>query len=153
MLVLILLNLRLGAVQAGLSVKDPNVMHSTLYALALCSNIHSLTWIDDCTSPNNILGVLLSVVRHLPLQELTIRTHNHIDEASWTQLSLFTSLRKLSLWSMSGPSRILEGFCNLGKALTQLELGLTCFSLDTCLHCTCFNFYSQVRDVTQPWQS
>ncbi|KAF5355548.1 hypothetical protein D9758_006306 [Tetrapyrgos nigripes] len=36
---------------------------------------------------------------------------------------------------MSGPTKILEGwFCNLGQALTELELGLTYFNLDTCLH-------------------
>jgi len=125
-----------GAIQHGLLARYPSIVQDTLSALTLCSNIQCLTWIDDCTTPNGILLALLSVIRNLPLQDLTIRTHDHIDENTWAQLSLLTGLRKLSLWSMSGPPKVLNSWsCNLGKTLVQLELGLTCFSPETCVHC------------------
>ncbi|KAK7472355.1 hypothetical protein VKT23_000472 [Stygiomarasmius scandens] len=124
-----------SAIQHGLLARYPSIVQDTLSALTLCSNIQCLTWIDDCTTPNGILLALLSVIRNLPLQDLTIRTHDHIDENTWAQLSLLTGLRKLSLWSMSGPPKVLNSWSyNLGKTLVQLELGLTCFSAETCVH-------------------
>ncbi|THV06160.1 hypothetical protein K435DRAFT_743911 [Dendrothele bispora CBS 962.96] len=123
-----------SAIQNGLLSRYPFIVQNTLSALALCSNIQSLTWIDNWTTPNDMLSALLSVVRNLPLQELTIRTHNYIGEGTWTELSKNTGLRKLSLWSMSGPKVLHNWSNNLCKTLVQLELGLTCFSLETCLH-------------------
>ena len=105
----------------------------TLAALSHCTNLESLTWIDDSSTPTSILLEFLTVTRRLPLRELTIRTHSDLGEPVWAQLVTLTGLRKVSIWCMEGPPRVLQGWSTaLGETLTHLELGVSLFSY----HCT-----------------
>lgn len=93
-------------------------------ALALCKNLESLTWIDDNSAQDPILLSFLTVVRLRPLREITIRTHSDLGEQVWAQLITLTGLRKISIWCMEGPPRVLQGWSeSLGDTLTHLELG------------------------------
>lgn len=96
-----------------------------------------MTWIDDSSSSDATLLAFLEVIRGLPLRELTIRTHSDLGEAVWSQLITLTGLRKISLWCMEGPPRVLQGWSEpLGTTLTHLELGVSAFSYP-CAECTC----------------
>ena len=96
-----------------------------------------MTWIDDSISTDGTLLAFLDVMRTLPLRELTIRTHSDLGQNVWSQLIKFTGLRKISLWCMEGPPRVLQGWSDLlGTTLTHLELGVSIF-LYPCSECTC----------------
>ncbi|KIM36753.1 hypothetical protein M413DRAFT_448889 [Hebeloma cylindrosporum] len=115
-----------GAIHRNLLVRYPNITEDTLAALALCTNLRSMTWIDDTSSSSTgaILLAFLDVIRKLPLRELTIRTHSDLGETVWSQLVTLTGLRKVSIWCMEGPPRVLQGWSEpLGSTLTHLELG------------------------------
>ncbi|KAF9268499.1 hypothetical protein L218DRAFT_891696 [Marasmius fiardii PR-910] len=113
-----------GSVHRGLMLRHPNITQDTLAALSLCTNLYSMTWIDDFSTTGQILLVFLAVLRKLPLRALTIRTHSDIGEKVWQELIKFTGLRKVSIWCMEGPPRVLQGWSTtLGKTLTHLELG------------------------------
>ncbi|CAA7260412.1 unnamed protein product [Cyclocybe aegerita] len=102
----------------------PTITQDTLAALALCTNLRSITWIDDCSTTDTTLLAFLDVARTLPLRELTIRTHSDLGETVWSQLISLTGLRKVSIWCMEGPPRVLQGWSGpLGSTLTHLELG------------------------------
>lgn len=119
-------------------VRYPNITKDTLAALSLCTNLHSLTWIDDTSSTNaSLLLSFLDVIRSLPVRELTIRTHSDLGEEVWAQLITLTGLRKVSIWCMEGPPRVLQGWSEpLGSTLTHLELGVSAF-LYPCSERTC----------------
>jgi hypothetical protein len=98
-----------------------------------------MTWIDDISSSSTgaILLAFLEVIRKLPLRELTIRTHSDLGETVWSQLVTLTGLRKVSIWCMEGPPRVLQGWSGpLGSTLTHLELGVSAF-LYPCSERTC----------------
>ncbi|PFH46863.1 hypothetical protein AMATHDRAFT_68897 [Amanita thiersii Skay4041] len=142
-----------GAVHLTLRHDHPTITQDTLRALSLCTNLRSLTWIDDTSlslsstssplslslhpslsaatpypprgSPNHTLLSLLSVIRHInaPLSELTIRSHSDLGQAVWTELATWTGLEKISVWCMEGPPRVLQGWAGP-------ELGKTLRSLE-----------------------
>lgn len=79
----------------------------------------------------------LAVVRPHPLREITIRTHSDLGETVWSELITLTGLRKISIWCMEGPPRVLQGWSeSLGDSLTHLELGVSLFSYP-CSERTC----------------
>lgn len=95
-----------------------------------------MTWIDDSATSAETLLPFLDVMRTLPLRELTIRTHSDLGKIVWTQLIKLTGLRKISIWCMEGPPRVLQGWSDcLGPTLTHLELGVSTF-LYPCSECT-----------------
>ncbi|KAF8957315.1 hypothetical protein BDZ97DRAFT_1846863 [Flammula alnicola] len=113
-----------GAIHRGMLVRYPNITKDTLAALALCTNLRSITWIDDSSTSHTTLLLFIGVVRALPVRELTIRTHSDLGEIVWSQLITLTGLRKVSIWCMEGPPRVLQGWSGpLGSTLTHLELG------------------------------
>ncbi|KDR75496.1 hypothetical protein GALMADRAFT_68293 [Galerina marginata CBS 339.88] len=113
-----------GAIHRGMIFRYPNITRDTLAALALCTNLRSVTWIDDSSTTHTTLLAFLDVIRTLPVKELTIRTHSDLGETVWTQLITLTGLRKVSIWCMEGPPRVLQGWSGpLGSTLTHLELG------------------------------
>ncbi|TFK45070.1 hypothetical protein BDQ12DRAFT_621679 [Crucibulum laeve] len=113
-----------GAIHRGLLPYHRDITANTLQALSLCHNLRSMTWVDDSTTTDSILLAFLEVVRLLPMRELTIRTHSDLGETVWSQLVGLTGLRKISIWCMEGPPRVLQGWSGrLGSTLTHLELG------------------------------
>ncbi|KAK7052811.1 hypothetical protein VNI00_004130 [Paramarasmius palmivorus] len=121
-----------GAVHRGLLLRYPTITEDTLAALSLCTNIYSMTWIDDTATTGTVLLRFLWVLRNLPLRSLTIRTHSDLGEDVWQELITLQGLEKLSIWCMEGPPRVLQGWSNtLGKTLTHLELGVSGFNLHT----------------------
>lgn len=88
-----------------------------------------MTWTDDISTPGQILLSFLYVIQKLPIKELIIRTHSDLGESVWSQLIRLSGIRRLSIWCMAGPPRVLQGWSNtLGPTLTQLELGVSAFS-------------------------
>ena len=68
----------------------------------------------------------LAVIRILPIQEITIRSYSDLGEEVWIELRQLTSLRKVAIWCMEGPPRVLQGWsAKLGDTLTHLELGVS----------------------------
>jgi hypothetical protein len=126
-----------GSIHRRFLVRYPHITRDTLAALALCKNLQSMTWIDDIPTSAETLLPFLDTMRTLPLRELTIRTHSDLGENVWTQLIKLTGLRKISIWCMEGPPRVLQGWSDLlGPTLTHLELGVSTF-LYPCSECTC----------------
>jgi hypothetical protein len=81
---------------------------------------------DDSFTGDTILLAFLEVIRFLPIRELDIRTCCDIGEEAWAQLNSFTGLRKVNIWCMEGPPRVLQGWTSaLGKTLTHLNLGVS----------------------------
>jgi hypothetical protein len=120
-------NLFPGAIhRLGMLVRNPNMTKEILAALALCTNLRSMTWIDDIsyTTDSSLLR-FLDVVRKLPLKELTIRTHSDPSSEAWSQLMSIVGLEKVSLCCTEVPSRVLHGWSEpLGNTLTNLELSV-----------------------------
>jgi hypothetical protein len=115
-----------GAVHGTMSSHYPNITKHTLDALRLCTNLESFTWMDDSFTGDTILLAFLEVIRGLPIRELDIRTCCDIGEEAWTQLNSLTGLRKVNIWCMEGPPRVLQGWTlALGKTLTHLNLGVS----------------------------
>ncbi|KAL0574817.1 hypothetical protein V5O48_007154 [Marasmius crinis-equi] len=113
-----------GAVHRGLMLRYPTITEDTLAALSLCTNLYSMTWVDDTATTGQILLLFLAVLRKLPLRSLTIRTHSDLGEHVWQELITLTGLERISIWCMEGPPRVLQGWSStLGKTLTHLELG------------------------------
>ncbi|KAJ7772009.1 hypothetical protein DFH07DRAFT_997798 [Mycena maculata] len=121
-----------GAVHRGLRPRYPHITEDTLRALALCTNLRSLTWIDDFRFPGSdtFFLSLIAVVRNHPLRSLTIRTHSDLGEEAWSQLTTLTGLRKVSIWCLEGPPYLLgSGWTDhLRSTLTHLELGVSAFT-------------------------
>lgn len=114
-----------GTIHRGVLPQYPNITADTLKALSLCTNLRSMTWVDDSSTTYASLFIsFLTVLRTLPLRELTIRTHSDLGEQVWAELITLTGLRKISIWCMEGPPRVLQGWSEpLGNTLTHLELG------------------------------
>ncbi|TFK50924.1 hypothetical protein OE88DRAFT_1630681 [Heliocybe sulcata] len=101
----------------------PETLKDALAALRLCCNIVSFSWIDDSFAEETFLA-FLRVITDLPLQGLTIRTSGDLGDAVWEKLQALTGLRKIAIWSMEGPPRVLKGWAqHLTSTLTHLELG------------------------------
>ena len=116
----------IGAVHRTLLPRYPSITQDALKALALCKNLVSMKWIDDIPVTGPVLLSFLAVVRLHPLREITIRTHSDLGEQVWSQLITLTGLRKISIWCMEGPPRVLQGWSeSLGDTLTHLELGVS----------------------------
>lgn len=129
-----------GAVHRALIPKYKTVTEDTLAALKLCTNIYSITWVDDTVvsltqHAHTILLSILEIVRECPLRELTIRTHSDLGEAVWSQIITIKGLRKISIWCMEGPPRVLQGWA-VGATLTHLELGVSSSLYPSCSYCT-----------------
>ncbi|KAJ7593836.1 hypothetical protein C8J56DRAFT_1160593 [Mycena floridula] len=115
-----------GAVHRALQTRYPNITEDTLAALSLCKNLNAITWIDDSSTTNSVLFAFIETMRNLPLKEMTIRTYSDLGQDTWSQLITLSGLRKLSVWSMTGPLRVLQGWtCALGPTLMSLELGVS----------------------------
>lgn len=104
----------------------PELVRDCYEALRLCVNLESFRWIDD--SPvllnDEVLLGYLSILRDVPIKQLTIRTYLGLSEDIWTRLIEFRGLCEVSIWTMEGPPRILQGWSEkLGPSLTHLELG------------------------------
>ncbi|KAK0459128.1 uncharacterized protein EV420DRAFT_1538449 [Desarmillaria tabescens] len=113
-----------GAVHCGHLPGYPNITRDALIAVSRCSNLQSMTWIDDSSTANSVLFAFMNAIHNLPVRELTIRTLSDFGEEVWQTLKQRAGLRKLSLWCMDGPPRVLEDWSNiLGDTLTHLELG------------------------------
>ncbi|KAJ7104562.1 hypothetical protein C8R43DRAFT_1047255 [Mycena crocata] len=118
-----------GAVHRGLRPCYPNITEDTLRALSLCTNLRSMTWIDDFRFPgpgsDTFFMSLIGVVRNHPLRSLTIRTHGEMGAEAWAQLTTLTGLRKVAIWCLEGPPYLLgNGWAEqLRSTLTHLELG------------------------------
>ncbi|KAG6920127.1 hypothetical protein DXG01_004893 [Tephrocybe rancida] len=85
-----------------------------------------MTWVDDSTTGDFTLLSFLDVVRVHPLREISIRTHSDLGNEVWSELITLTGLRKISIWCMDGPPRVLQGWSeSLGSTLTYLELGVS----------------------------
>lgn len=114
-------------------VRNPNLTKEILTALALCTNLRSMTWIDDSHTSDVSFLKFLAVVRKLPLRELTIRTHGDPSSEVWSQLMSIDGLEKVSLCCTEVPSRVLHDWSErLGSTLTHLELSV-CISPVACL--------------------
>ncbi|KAI0300463.1 hypothetical protein B0F90DRAFT_1810362 [Multifurca ochricompacta] len=89
----------------------PTVTEAVLKALRLCDNLHSFTWIDDTSaSPAAFLSFLV-ILRRFPYD-------------AWTLINAFPDLKKVAVWCMNGPPRVLQGWAPLlGSTLIELELG------------------------------
>lgn len=106
----------------------PELVRDCYEALRLCVNLESFRWIDD--SPvllnDEVLLGYLSILRDVPIKQLTIRTYLGLSEDIWTRLIEFRGLCEVSIWTMEGPPRILQGWSEkLGPSLTHLELGVS----------------------------
>ncbi|GLB37833.1 putative F-box-like [Lyophyllum shimeji] len=113
-----------GAIHRGALPRYAHITGDTLKALALCKNLESMTWVDDSSTTDSVLLSFLAVVRVHPLREISIRSHSDIGSAVWSELITLTGLRKISIWCMEGPPRVLQGWSELlGSTLTHLELG------------------------------
>ncbi|KAK0226369.1 hypothetical protein IW262DRAFT_1361586 [Armillaria fumosa] len=113
-----------GAVHCGHLPGYPNITRDALIAVSRCSNLQSMTWIDDSSTANPALFAFMNAIHSLPVRELTIRTLKDFGEEIWQTLKQRVSLRKLSLWCLDGPPRVLEGWSDiLRDTLTHLELG------------------------------
>jgi hypothetical protein len=90
-----------------------------------------MTWVDDDVTTDAILLAFLAVLRSLPIRQLTIRTYSDLGEQVWSELQKFTDLKKVSIWCMEGPPRVLQGWSEtLGSTLTHLELGVSVVFID-----------------------
>ncbi|KAF6746781.1 hypothetical protein DFP72DRAFT_621600 [Ephemerocybe angulata] len=72
------------------------------------------------------LVAFLDVIKTLPhpLEELNIRTHNEPAPEVWEEVYKLEGLKRVSIWCMEGPPRVLQGWCEkLGPTLESLELG------------------------------
>ncbi|KAK0494855.1 hypothetical protein EDD18DRAFT_1172694 [Armillaria luteobubalina] len=113
-----------GAVHCGHLPGYPNITRDALIVVSRCSNLQSMTWIDDSSTANPALFAFMNAIHSLPVRELTIRTLKDFGEEVWQTLKRRVGLRKVSLWCMDGPPRVLEGWSDiLGDTLTHLELG------------------------------
>ncbi|KAJ7189556.1 hypothetical protein GGX14DRAFT_609006 [Mycena pura] len=106
----------------------PDITEHILRAHALCTNLRSMTWIDDlpCPASDGFFLSLISIVRHLPLRCLTVRTHSDLADEAWAQLTTLTGLQKISIWCLEAPPfRLRDGWTDrLRNTLTHLELGV-----------------------------
>ncbi|KAF9078677.1 hypothetical protein BDP27DRAFT_1309995, partial [Rhodocollybia butyracea] len=60
----------------------------------------------------------------LPLRSLTLRTHFDLGPSVWNSIHSISGLTRVSIWSMEGPPRVLQGWAkSLGPSLEELELG------------------------------
>ncbi|KAF5384484.1 hypothetical protein D9757_006457 [Collybiopsis confluens] len=61
----------------------------------------------------------------MPLRHLTLRTHSDLGSSIWASLGALSGLTRISIWSMDGPPRVLQGGWSkiLGPTLQELELG------------------------------
>ncbi|KAF5317312.1 hypothetical protein D9611_003627 [Ephemerocybe angulata] len=101
-------------------------MQAVLKLLSLCTSLKSLTWSDDSRSRGYALVAFLNVIKTLrhPLEELNIRTHNDSAPEVWEEVYKLEGLKRMSIWRMEGPPRVLQGWCEkLGPTLESLELG------------------------------
>ncbi|KAG6873551.1 hypothetical protein C0995_014421 [Termitomyces sp. Mi166 len=88
-----------------------------------------MTWVDDSTTADCTFLSFLAVIRVHPLRELSIRTHSDLGNEVWSELITLRNLRKISIWCMDGPPRVLQGWSeSLGGTLTHLELGVSYYS-------------------------
>ncbi|KAI0067612.1 hypothetical protein BV25DRAFT_1846723 [Artomyces pyxidatus] len=107
-----------------LHASNPEVTSTILDALRLCTSLHSFAWMDDTSSSPAVFMAFLDVLKGIPFRALTLRTYSDLGEPTWTVLNTLSGLQKISVWSMDGPPRVLQGWAGqLGSTLKELELG------------------------------
>lgn len=93
-----------------------NAHGETLFSVLLRAILGRLPWQDQAEHERP------------GLRSLTLKTYADLGSETWTMLESVASLRKVAIWSMSGPPRVLERWCTtLSPTLTQVELGVRCF--------------------------
>jgi len=103
----------------------PTVTGVVLRALSLCENLYSFTWVDNTPALPTAFLSFLKILRDLPLRALTVRTFSDLGEDAWAFLNTIPGLRKVGIWCMEGPPRVLQGWAPLlGSTLTELDLGV-----------------------------
>ncbi|KIY53052.1 hypothetical protein FISHEDRAFT_63477 [Fistulina hepatica ATCC 64428] len=115
-----------GTVHRSYLARSTGLTQLALRSLSLCHNIISVTWVDDVPSTDAPLSSqFLSVLKTLPIRDLTVRTHIDIGDRVWEQMIQLTDIRRLSIWcAMEGRPRFLQGWSErLGSSLIYLELG------------------------------
>ncbi|EIM85118.1 uncharacterized protein STEHIDRAFT_158812 [Stereum hirsutum FP-91666 SS1] len=89
-----------------------NAHGETLFSVLLRAILGRLPWQDQAEHERP------------GLRSLTLKTYADLGSETWTMLESVASLRKVAIWSMSGPPRVLERWCTtLSPTLTQVELG------------------------------
>jgi len=59
------------------------------------------------------------------LEELHLRTTADLPQEVWNEIHTLRGLRKVSVWSMEGPPRVLQGWSTrIGNSLVELELSV-----------------------------
>ncbi|EIW80558.1 hypothetical protein CONPUDRAFT_105602 [Coniophora puteana RWD-64-598 SS2] len=102
----------------------PTIRRDTLAALRLCTNLYRLTWVDDTETPDENFYPFIDVIRALPVRSLAVRTQYDMGPEVWRELENVDGIEVLSVWTLEGPPRALQGWADtLGKTLTHLELG------------------------------
>jgi hypothetical protein len=104
-----------------------DITEEAVKALSLCTSLKSFTWTDDSRSQGFALMVFLDIIKGFPapLEELNIRTHNALATEVWDETNKVAGLKRVSIWCMEGPPRVLQGWSELlGPTLTHLELGV-----------------------------
>ncbi|KAJ7072742.1 hypothetical protein C8F01DRAFT_1105067 [Mycena amicta] len=125
------------------------ITQDTLNALSLCTNLASLTWIDDIPSspclqsvadgdrnPDTETLALIALAQRLPrLSSLTLRTYNDLSPEAWSKLASISGLRRLSLWCFSSPHFLTGNWISgpLAESLTHLELCVGAIGCAECL--------------------
>ncbi|KAJ6497524.1 hypothetical protein C8R45DRAFT_822497, partial [Mycena sanguinolenta] len=140
-----------GAVHRGLAPQYSNITEDTLHALSLCTNLRSMTWIDDFkrfSGSDKVFPAFISAIRNHPLRSLTIRTHSDLGEEAWAQITTLTGLRKVSIWCLEGPPYLLgNGWASrLRSTLTYLELG-RCAGVPNTLLLSVFSQLPLLQDI------
>ncbi|KAK0212415.1 hypothetical protein DFS33DRAFT_1281298 [Desarmillaria ectypa] len=138
----------IGVVHCGHLPGYPDITRDALIAVSRCSNLQSMTWIDDSSTANSVLFAFMNAIHNLPVRGMTIRTLGDFGEEVWRTLRQRTGLRKLSLWCMDGPPRIPEGWSDiLGDTLTHLELG-RCIGVPPTILITVISDLPLLKDLT-----
>ncbi|KAF7297975.1 hypothetical protein HMN09_01018400 [Mycena chlorophos] len=125
------------------------ITHTTLAAISACTNLTSLTWIDDLpSSPHSpsafsrnrnadtetraLISLAAQRTRLPHLSSLTLRTYNDLTPEAWTQLTAIPNLTRLSLWCFASLGNTWSSGL-LAESLTHLELCVGALSSADCI--------------------
>lgn len=103
----------------------PNITRDALIALSRCKNLQSFTWLDNGATGSIVLFGFLNALHNIAIRNLAIQTNGDLGDEVWSILQRRAGLRRLSIWCMEGPPRVLQGWSErLGDTLESLELGV-----------------------------
>ncbi|KDQ56486.1 hypothetical protein JAAARDRAFT_36642 [Jaapia argillacea MUCL 33604] len=117
-----------GDVHKTLASLSPATSTSALTSLALCTNLQSFSWVDNTFSQGHSQVLFMSSLLVLKtlhsLRDLTIRTSGDLGDEVWKELNGIGGLKRVSVWCMEGPPRVLQGWAGtLSGTLEELDLG------------------------------